>query len=215
MVIHDQHKFTCSLTVLPSVTNASCSICFEGDVSLLQLSCKHFVCAPCGTKADSYGLNTCPTCRAPAVLDIDKMLSAFDSHRQGYASWRQGRNRGAVGEPADIRVPSPAQMTCFKGTLHHNIAGTVWIHRQESRLADKLKANPAPMPAPKSHGVPLIHSVLIGPAFSESSAIVFAWWPKSTMWTAHRVDERAQRALSALRPGVDLITLPDLSLIHI
>jgi len=57
-----------------------------------------------------------------------------------------------------------------------------------------------------------LHAALLGPVSREMpfAAIVFAWWPKASMWSAYRVEERTQRALSALRPGVDLIALPDL-----
>jgi len=61
----------------------------------------------------------------------------------------------------------------------------------------------------KPSEVPRLHSALLGPVMP-SAAIVFAWWPKSSMWSSYRVEERTQRALAAMRAGVDLIALPDL-----
>ena len=226
MPVREQHEFASSLTVLPSMTSATCPICYKGNDPLLKLACKHFICTPCGSKATSYGLNTCPQCRAPALLDVDQMMEAFEAHRDGYASWRKGGTRGARGEPADIRLPP--QMTCIKGTVHHFSAGIVFVHRKEMKMKSlKCDAEATPLNAKvtsvdasatslaqisdKHLAIPRLHSALLGPASHElSSAVVFAWWPKSSMWSSYRVEERTQRGLAALRPGIDLLALPDL-----
>jgi len=77
--------------------------------------------------------------------------------------------------------------------------------------ADDASATSLAQVSDKHLAIPRLHSALLGPASQElSSAVVFAWWPKSSMWSSYRVEERTQRALAALRPGIDLVTLPDL-----
>ena len=40
--------------------------------------------------------------------------------------------------------------------------------------------------------------------------IIFAWWPRTSMWARARLLQRSLRALACTRPGLDLIALPDL-----
>ena len=215
MPVKMDHPLASSLTTLPGVTNMSCPICLESNVPFLKLSCIHHVCVPCGSKADKVGIGTCPQCRAPAVLDIEKILSAFEAQRAGYASWRNGNSHGARGELSDIRLP--AQLTLTKGVIHHARSGMLFTASKEQKSLGPLKVQtPNPVSPPsivKKHvqATPLHWALLGQPSDQEpSSAIVFLWLPRSTMWNAYRVEERAQRALSAVRAGQDLVCLPNL-----
>ena len=131
MPVKMDHPLASSLTTLPGVTNMSCPICLESNVPFLKLSCIHHVCVPCGSKADKVGIGTCPQCRAPAVLDIEKILSAFEAQRAGYASWRNGNSHGARGELSDIRLP--AQLTLTKGVIHHARSGMLFTASKEQK----------------------------------------------------------------------------------
>lgn len=44
----------------------------------------------------------------------------------------------------------------------------------------------------------------------EDAAVLFAWWPKAARWNHAELCERTTRCLPAVRPGLDLVALPDL-----
>lgn len=201
MPIPLSHPLATSLTTLPS-GDKSCPVCLESNVSFLKLTCNHHICVPCGSKADQLGMSACPLCRTPVVLDFEKLLKSFETHRAGYAAWRAGHCQGAHGELSDIRVPAQV----FKGVIHHPCSGILFRADKEQKSVGSCKLQ-ALTPA----SITPIHSVLLGPAAEDpSSAIVFLWLPKATMWTAYRVEYHAQRAIAAVRPGIDIVCLPQL-----
>ena len=87
-----------------------CPICLETMGSAekrvgIKLACSHILCSPCATKCSASGLQTCPVCRHPHLLDPNELQSRNDAWRREYARWRSGKNRGAVGEITSITSP--------------------------------------------------------------------------------------------------------------
>lgn len=96
-----------------SASHNTCPICLEPmgrstGRQYIELSCSHVLCAPCSTKCSSSGLQSCPVCRHPHLLDPAELHSRNAAWRREYARWRVGKNRGAVGEISDITSPEAA-----------------------------------------------------------------------------------------------------------
>ena len=139
MPITPSRQLSLSLTSLPAVNAAdqACPVCLENVGPFLTLSCSHVVCVPCGSRADAYGFASCPQCRAPTQLSMNKMIKALDTHRQGYSDWRKGAKRGAKGELSDIRLPPAAsgitKFSSTKGLLYHDACGLLSVTNLDSR----------------------------------------------------------------------------------
>ena len=214
-------KLSLSLTSLPAMhmdkKQKQCPICLEAVAPFVSLSCDHVICVPCGAQADGFGFATCPQCRAPALLDVDKMLEAFEVHREGYSNWRKGHVKGSKGQLSDIRLPMATVVNYSKGLLHLKDCGLLSLHESHSsaegaatkRMPKALNFTIKPdKPTPSAH----LYDALTSKAAAAGSIekIAFMWWPRSSMWTKFRVLQRTMRALSSTRPGLDFIALPEL-----
>lgn len=91
----------------------ACPICMEHmgpsmERQCIELSCSHVLCVPCASRCSSSGLQSCPVCRHPHLLDPNELHSRNLAWRAEYARWRVGKNRGAVGEISSITAPDGA-----------------------------------------------------------------------------------------------------------
>ena len=225
MPITPPRQLSLSLTSLPShnATNQACPVCLECVGPFLTLSCSHVVCVPCGSTADAHGFASCPQCRAPTQLSMNKMMKALDTHRQGYSDWRKGAKRGAKGELSDIRLP-PAEsgITKFsttKGLLYHDACGLLSVAKLHSRDQNTKPLETSNVPkTPETVAADrptptFMYDALLNleqSSLLNKNAIVFIWWPRSSMWTKERLCWRSLRALASSRPGLDLLAMPDL-----
>ena len=86
---------------------AMCPICMMRPMRRpIELSCTHILCSGCATKMAGAGMEKCPVCRHPHLLDPKLLAERSTVWREAYGSWRQGKMRGAEGEVTSIRKPT-------------------------------------------------------------------------------------------------------------
>lgn len=73
---------------------------------LIELGCTHVMCRDCAAKMAGVGMQKCPICRHPQLLDPKVLAARSEAWRSAYGAWRQGRDCGATGEMSSINSPS-------------------------------------------------------------------------------------------------------------
>jgi len=91
--------------------NQMCPICMDSMLRPIQLSCTHILCTPCAAKCSTAGMQACPVCRHPHLLDPQLLQERRAEWRSAYGNWRLGRAKGAVGELSSIAVPNGSDVS--------------------------------------------------------------------------------------------------------
>eukprot|EP00928_Gymnodinium_smaydae_P043165 TRINITY_DN28982_c0_g1_i1.p1 TRINITY_DN28982_c0_g1~~TRINITY_DN28982_c0_g1_i1.p1 ORF type:complete len:308 (-),score=71.12 TRINITY_DN28982_c0_g1_i1:258-1181(-) len=89
-----------------------CPVCLEAaspSVVVVTLACGHPLCCGCACKCAASGLNSCPVCRHPHLLDPKLLAERSEQWRQKYLGWRAGKPKGAEGETSSICDPKAAE----------------------------------------------------------------------------------------------------------
>jgi len=84
----------------------ACPICLDPLNQSIKLSCSHVLCAPCASKCSFAGIQRCPVCRHPHLLDPKLLRERRAAWRADYGGWRMGNVKGAKGEFVSIASPS-------------------------------------------------------------------------------------------------------------
>jgi len=221
----------------PSKDN-SCPVCLSNtSVPLLRLLCNHVICVPCGAESSKHGMEFCPQCREPHVLDIDVLKARKDVYRASYQSWRSGYVKGAKGEVDQIVCSTLVSRS--SSDMHHAASCGLLMQSVQARSANSNLTVPkiadvepkskvakvdvklteslqAKTSTTSTSTVPtstiptsIMYDVLLRRA-APGHAVVFAWWPRSKSWFEGPIIRYATRALPAVRPNLDLIFLPRL-----
>ena len=88
-----------------------CPICLSEKAetaSWLELTCGHGSCRKCLSSAAKQGHRSCPVCRRPHELELERLVEQSVLFKSGYRNWRQGKSRGAHGEISKITEPREA-----------------------------------------------------------------------------------------------------------
>jgi len=100
-----------------------CPICLEGPglsrngAILITLACGHALCSNCSARCAIAGLNHCPVCRFPHILDPECLAKRREQWRSQYGQWRLGSAKGSVGEACCIREPMSDSLLGAKVSL--------------------------------------------------------------------------------------------------
>jgi len=89
---------------------SQCPICMARPMKKpMELSCTHVLCSGCASKMSGAGMQKCPICRHPHLLDPKMLKERHMAWREAYGGWRQGKVKGAAGEVTASRKPTPAK----------------------------------------------------------------------------------------------------------
>mmetsp|Transcript_32828 Transcript_32828/g.60064 ORF Transcript_32828/g.60064 Transcript_32828/m.60064 type:complete len:302 (-) Transcript_32828:76-981(-) len=120
-----------------------CPICLEGPARgaiLITLACGHALCSNCSAKCAVAGLNHCPVCRFPHILDPECLAKRREQWRSQYGQWRLGAASGAHGEASDIHEPVCESLLGARASLPKAIQAIPLHELMGRKRGDSLEA---------------------------------------------------------------------------
>ena len=102
-----------------------CPVCFNSSSDYVRLSCGHSLCMLCSALANQSGMESCPLCRTPHLLDPSELNARKEAYQSSYQDWRMGKHEGSHGDLSDITKPDlvGAGTSRIKLGLHVSSAG--------------------------------------------------------------------------------------------
>lgn len=127
---------------------------------------------------------------------------------------RQSTNTIAAG-PADATasVQEAERLEEVENVLVESGSAVFETDLLAAAAADMKRAAAEPLRVQLREKTPFMYKALLGDDLSgrsDDAHIVFAWYPRDDMWSTDQMLWRSLRALSACRPEIDIIALPDL-----